>query len=319
MRRRGRSGHPAKVRRRNRSKARKAPIRHTSPANVQDKIDQLTRELDDARQRENATSEVLKVISSSPGELEPVFKVILANATHICEATYGHLLLREGPIFLAVAIHSKQSHVDLRRNPVLDVRENLGAPIDRLATTKQVVHIPDLRTDRSYIEQNNRIVPLVEIGGARTFTIVPMLKGDELIGAISMYRQEVRPFTAKQIELVQNFAAQAVIAIENARLLNDQRESLERQTATSEVLQTISSSPGELKPVFGAMLAKATRLCEAEFGILFRVKDGAAVPVATLGVLKRLWSLFNTDHFGQANMLRLCEPQEQNRLYMLRI
>jgi GAF domain-containing protein len=251
---------------------------------VQDKIDQLTRELDDARQRENATSEVLKVISSSPGQLEPVFNVILANATHICEATYGHLLLREGPIFRAVAIHSKQSHVDLRRNPVLDVRENLGAPIDRLATTKQVVHIPDLRTDRSYIEQNNRIVPLVEIGGARTFTIVPMLKGDELIGAISMYRQEVRPFTAKQIELVQNFAAQAVIAIENARLLNDQRESLERQTATSELLQTISSSPGELKPVFGAMLAKATRLCEAEFGILFRVKDGAAVPVATLGV-----------------------------------
>ena len=284
MRRRGRSRHPAKVRRRNRSKARKAPIRHASPANVQDKIDQLTRELDDARQRENATSEVLKVISSSPGQLEPVFNVILANATHICEATYGHLLLREGPIFRAVAIHSKQSHVDLRRNPVLDVRENLGAPIDRLATTKQVVHIPDLRTDRSYIEQNNRIVPLVEIGGARTFTIVPMLKGDELIGAISMYRQEVRPFTAKQIELVQNFAAQAVIAIENARLLNDQRESLERQTATSEVLQTISSSPGELKPVFGAMLAKATRLCEAEFGILFRVKDGAAVPVATLGV-----------------------------------
>src|SRR5262245_24420233 len=157
MRQRSRSGQPAKVRRRNRSKARKAPVRNASPANLQDKLGQFARELDDARQRENATSEVLKVISSSRGELEPVFNVILENATHICEATYGHLLLRDGPIFRAVAIHSKQSHVDLRRNPVLDVRENPRTPIDRLSTTKQVVHIADLRTDQSYIEKNNRI------------------------------------------------------------------------------------------------------------------------------------------------------------------
>ena len=246
---------------------------------------QRTDDLSESLEQQTATSEVLKVISSSPGELEPVFNALLANATRICEATFGGLFLREGALFRSVAIHSKESYDDyLRRNPVIDVRENPGTPLDRVANSKQVLHIPDLRTDQSYIGKNRFIVRLVETVGTRTFVSVPMLKEGELIGAINMYRQEVRPFTDRQIELVKNFAAQAVIAIENTRLLNEQRESLERQTATSEVLQTISSSPGELKPVFEAMLANATRLCEAEFGILFRVKDGAAVPVATLGV-----------------------------------
>ena len=239
---------------------------------------QRTNDLSESLEQQTATSEVLQVISSSPGELEPVFNAMLANAIRICEAAFGNLFLREGPIFRSVAVHSKQqSHVDSwRRNPVFDLRENPGGPLERTAETKQVVHIPDLRTDQVYIEKkNDRIVRLVEVAGARTLVTVPMLKEGELIGAINMYRQEVRPFTDKQIELVKNFAAQAVIAIENTRLLNELRESLQQQTATSEVLSVISSSPGELEPVFDAMLANATRICEARFGVLY-LRDGDA-------------------------------------------
>src|SRR5262245_3564286 len=235
---------------------------------------QRTRELSESLEQQTATSEVLKAISSTPGELEPVFNAMLANATRICEAAFGNLFLLEGNVFRAVAIQSQKSHADiLRRRPVIDLRDNPGVPLDRLTKTKQVVHIPDVRTDPSYIGKNDRIVNLVEVAGVRTYVVVPMLKEGELIGAIGMYRQEVRPFTEKQIALVKNFASQAVIAIENTRLLNelhqrtdDLSESLEQQTATSEVLQVISSSPGKLEPVFQAMLENATRVCASKFG-----------------------------------------------------
>ena len=244
-----------------------------------------TDDLSEALEQQTATSEVLKVISSSPGELEPVFNAMLENATRICEATFGNLFLCEGPIFRSVAVHSKGGHANSwRRNPVIDLRDNAEVPLNRVANTKQVVHIPDLRTDQSYIGKHSRIITLVEAAGARTYLIVPMLKEGELVGAISMFRQEVRPFTDKQIELVKNFAAQAVIAIENTRLLNELRKSLQQQTATADVLKVISSSPGNLEPVFEAMLEKAVRICDANFGMLFGVEDGAVSAAAMFGV-----------------------------------
>ena len=249
---------------------------------------QRTDDLSESLEQQTATSEVLSVISSSPGELEPVFSAMLANATRICEATLGTLYLCEGPVFRAVAAHSKEIYADfLRRNPVVDLREHPGIPLDRLANTKQVVHIPDMRTDESYIRKNARMITFVEGVGARTCVAVPMLKEEKLVGAILIYRQEVRPFTAKQIELVRNFAAQAVIAIENTRLLNELRqrtddltELLDQQTATSEVLKVISSSPGELTPVFESMLENAVRICEASFGNLLLYKNDAFRHVA---------------------------------------
>jgi GAF domain-containing protein len=235
----------------------------------------LLNELHESLEQQTATADVLRVISSSPGELEPVFQAMLANAARICEATFGNLFLCDGSIFRAVAaFHGERSDAEYWLSQVVDVHENPGIPLERLAKSKQVVHIPDLGTDASYFAKNKRIVSLVQSAGARTFVAMPMLKDGDLIGAIAMYRQEVQPFTDKQIELLKNFAAQAVIAIENTRLLNELREALQQQTATADVLQVISSSPGELEPVFQSMLVNATRICEASFGsMLLREGD----------------------------------------------
>src|SRR6204780_2705058 len=168
----------------------------------------------------------------------------------------------------------------MRRVPL---RPDADSALGRVAGTGQVAQIADITAHRLYAERNPVVVAAAELGGIRTLVAVPMLKDSRLIGAITIYRQEVRPFTDKQIELVQNFAAQAVIAIENTRLLNELRQSLEQQTAAADVLKVISSSPGELEPVFHAMLENATRICAAEFGTLYRYDGGMYHIAAEIG------------------------------------
>jgi signal transduction histidine kinase len=225
------------------------------------------KQLAEALEQQTATSEVLRVISSSPGNLQAVFQAMLENATHVCGAKFGVLWLPERAGFRAVALHGVPPAFAEARRREPWVKTNPGTSLGRVAATKQTVQIADIRQEPAYINDPSRFA-ILELAGARTMLTVPMLKDNELVGQFGIYRQEVRPFTDKQIELATSFANQAVIAIENTRLLNELRESLQQQTATSEVLGVISRSPGELEPVFNAMLANATRLCEARFASL---------------------------------------------------
>ena len=278
MKRRGRTSGPS--RKAVLLKPRKTRPARRSTAHVQEQLDRALRERDEALDQQSATAEILQTINESPGDLTPVFDAMVESAVRLCQADYGHVYSYDGKLLHLVAAHGDPRYVNWIKEGGPRAPEGT-LTFTRILGGEPLVHLADISKDVSYRTGNQRAKTIVDQFGIHTLLTVPLRREETLLGGFVLYRLEAKPFSDKQISLVQNFAAQAVIAMENARLLNELRESLQQQTATADVLKVISSSPGELEPVFQAMLANGTRICDAKFGALL-LSEGDAFRVGAL-------------------------------------
>jgi signal transduction histidine kinase len=291
-----------------------------SYTDLEKKVEDRTHELSEALEQQTATSEVLRVISSSPGELEPVFNTMLENATRICDAKFGMLFLHDAGVFRNVASHDVPPAWAeyLQRNPIIRPEPNL--PLGRVARTKGVAHIADVTQEQAYIDRVPPLVGVADLGGVRTLVAVPMLKEKELLGAIGMFRQEVRPFTDKQIALVASFASQTVIAIENVRLLKELRtrttelaQSVGELRALGEVSQAVNSTL-EFETVLNTIVTKAVQLSSTDAGTIYVFDEATEVFQlrATYGMDDALIAAIKDRHIriGDAGIGQVAERRE---------